>query len=92
MKWAPKHIPEILLALWQHLVLSVAAVLIGLAVALVVGVICARRPRLYAFALTVSNVIFVIPSRALFALLIPFLGLSMKLGFRIWIFLSLINQ
>lgn len=78
MKWAPKHIPEILLALWQHLVLSVTAVLIGLAIALVIGVFCARRPKLYAFALTVCNVIFVIPSLALFALLIPFLGLGAR--------------
>lgn len=78
MKWAPKHIPEILLAIWQHLVLSVSAVLIGLAIALVIGVACARRPKLYAFALTVSNIIFVIPSLALFALLIPFLGLGVR--------------
>ena len=78
MKWAPKHIPEILLAVWQHLVLSVTSVLIGLVVALVIGVLCARRPKLYAFALTISNVIFVIPSLALFALLIPFLGLGTK--------------
>lgn len=78
MNWAPKHIPEIALAVWQHLVLSVSSVLIGLAIAIVLGVICARRPRLYAFALTVTNIIFVIPSLALFALLIPFLGLGME--------------
>ncbi|TCR70715.1 osmoprotectant transport system permease protein [Rhizobium sp. BK376] len=78
MKWAPRHIPEILLALWQHLLLSVSAVLIGLAIALVLGVVCARRPKLYAAALTVTNVIFVIPSLALFALLIPFVGLGFK--------------
>lgn len=78
MKWAPKHIPEIVLALWQHVLLSVSSVAIGLVIALVVGIYCARRPKLYAFALTVSNVIFVIPSLALFALLIPFLGLGMK--------------
>ncbi|MDB5553897.1 MAG: transporter permease [Rhizobium sp.] len=78
MRWAHKHIPEILLAVWQHLLLSVTSVLIGLAIALVLGIICARRPRLYAVALTVSNIIFVIPSLALFALLIPFLGLGME--------------
>ncbi len=78
MNWAPKHIPEIALAVWQHLVLSVSAVLIGLVIALALGILCARRPRLYAVALTVSNIIFVIPSLALFALLIPFLGLGMK--------------
>ncbi|CAN7598234.1 MULTISPECIES: ABC transporter permease [unclassified Rhizobium] len=78
MRWAHKHIPEIALAVWQHLLLSVTSVLIGLAIALVLGIICARRPRLYAVALTVSNIIFVIPSLALFALLIPFLGLGME--------------
>jgi osmoprotectant transport system permease protein len=78
LRWAHKHIPEIALAVWQHLLLSVTSVLIGLAIALVLGIICARRPRLYAVALTVSNIIFVIPSLALFALLIPFLGLGME--------------
>ncbi|GAA3080339.1 hypothetical protein GCM10010520_29210 [Rhizobium viscosum] len=78
MSWAPKHIPEIALAVWQHLVLSISSVLIGLAIALVLGIVCARRPRLYAFALTVTNIIFVIPSLALFALLIPFVGLGME--------------
>ncbi|WP_337269504.1 ABC transporter permease [Oryzifoliimicrobium ureilyticus] len=78
MNWAPKHIPEIALAVWQHLVLSVSSVLIGLVIALILGILCARRPRFYAFALTVTNVVFVIPSLALFALLIPFFGLGMK--------------
>jgi ABC-type proline/glycine betaine transport system permease subunit len=44
LRWAHKHIPEILLAVWQHLLLSVTSVLIGLAIALVLGIICARRP------------------------------------------------
>jgi osmoprotectant transport system permease protein len=78
LNWAPKHIPEIALALWQHLVLSVSSVLIGLVIALVIGILCARRPRLYAVALTITNIIFVIPSLALFALLIPLLGLGVK--------------
>lgn len=78
MNWAPRHIPEIALAVWQHLLLSMTSVLIGLAIALVLAVACARRPRLYAVALTVTNVIFVIPSLALFAFLIPVLGLGMK--------------
>lgn len=76
MKWAPKHIPEIALAVWQHLLLSISSVLIGLVIALLLGIVCARRPKLYAFALTVTNIIFVIPSLALFALLIPFVGLG----------------
>lgn len=78
MTWAPKHIPEILAAAGQHLVLSLLSVLVGGTIALVLGILCARRPRLYAIALTVTGTIFVIPSLALFALMIPFLGLGMK--------------
>jgi osmoprotectant transport system permease protein len=76
--WAPKHIPEILLALWQHLALTLAAVSIGLGIALPLGAICARRPTLYAAVLTITGVIFVIPSLALFAMLIPLMGLGTK--------------
>lgn len=78
MIWTPKHIPEILTALWQHLALCLSSVGIGCIIALILGIVCARRPKLYAFVLTVTGLIFVIPSLALFTLLIPFLGLGMK--------------
>lgn len=77
MRWAPKHIPEILQAAGEHLYLSLLAVLIALAIALVLGIVCARRPRLYAVALAVAGGIFVIPSLALFAFLVPVMGLGM---------------
>ncbi|EBV3599670.1 ABC transporter permease [Salmonella enterica subsp. enterica serovar Virchow] len=78
MTWAPKNIGVILEAAGQHLLLSFLAVLIGCAIALVLGVISARRPRLYAVFLTIAGIIFVIPSLALFAFLIPVMGLGMK--------------
>lgn len=78
MTWAPRHIPEILTALWQHLALCLSSVLIGSLIALVLGIVCARRPRLYAFVLTITGILFVIPSLALFAMLIPLLGLGAK--------------
>ena len=58
--------------------LSFASVTIGCAIALVLGVLCARRPRLYSVMLTITGTIFVIPSLALFAFLIPFMGLGFK--------------
>lgn len=76
MTWAPRHLPEILEALWEHLVLSFSSVAIGFAIALALGIVCARRPRLYALVLTITGIIFVIPSLALFALLIPIMGLG----------------
>lgn len=65
-------------ATWQHLLLSLSSVLIGLVIALVLGIVCARRPKLYSVILTITGIIFVIPSLALFALLIPLLGLGFK--------------
>jgi osmoprotectant transport system permease protein len=78
LTWAPRHIPEILTALWQHLALCLSSVSIGFIIALVLGIACARRPKLHAFVLVVTGVIFVIPSLALFTMLIPLLGLGMK--------------
>jgi osmoprotectant transport system permease protein len=78
MTWAHKNIGLIAEAAGQHLLLSFLSVLIGCAVALVLGIVSARRPRLYAVFLTIAGIIFVIPSLALFAFLIPVMGLGMK--------------
>jgi len=76
--WTPKHLPEILTALWQHLVLSLSSVLIGCIIALILGILCARRSTLYAIALAVTGILFIVPSLALFVMLIPLLGLGAK--------------
>ena len=78
MRWAPDHLPDIMEALGQHLFLVVTSVAIGFAIALVLGVWSARRPAAYAAILLVTGAVFVIPSLALFALLIPLLGLGAK--------------
>ena len=74
--WTTTHGREIALAIVQHLYLAIASVLIALVISLVLGVICARRPRLYALFLTLATAVFVIPSLALFAILIPIMGLG----------------
>lgn len=58
--------------------LSLSAVSIGLGLALILGIVCARRPKLYAAVLTFTGIVFVIPSLALFAMLIPLMGLGAK--------------
>lgn len=78
MTWTLRNLPEIRDALFQHLFLSLSSVAMGLAISLVLAILCARRDRLYAVILTVTNILFVIPSLALFALLIPFLGLGTR--------------
>ena len=78
MRWAPKHIPEILTALGQHLLLVAVSVTVAFAIALVLGIWGARRPAVYHLIVVITGAIFVVPSLALFALLIPFLGLGTK--------------
>ncbi|MBP0437129.1 ABC transporter permease [Tianweitania sediminis] len=78
MTWAHKNIGVILEAAGQHLLLSFLSVIIGCAIALVLGIISARRQKLYVLFLTLAGIIFVIPSLALFAFLIPVMGLGMK--------------
>ncbi|WOJ29946.1 ABC transporter permease [Citrobacter koseri] len=77
MRWATRHYDDILLALWQHLVLVGTAMLIAFAISLFLGITTARRPRLYALVMAVTGMIFSIPGLALFALLIPWLGIGM---------------
>ena len=76
MRWTPNHIPELLEALWQHVVLVAVSVGIAFAISLVIGVWSARRPRAYALVIGIAGTIYAVPSLALFALLIPVVGLG----------------
>ncbi|HTI68013.1 MAG TPA: glycine betaine ABC transporter substrate-binding protein, partial [Caulobacteraceae bacterium] len=93
--WTLTHGPEIATAVVQHLYLAVTSVVIALAVALVLGVVSARRPRLYALFLTIATAIFVVPTLALFALLIPLMGLGVGpalVGLSAYCFLILLRN
>jgi osmoprotectant transport system substrate-binding protein len=74
--WTLANGPFIAKAALQHLYLAGASVLIGLALAILLGVPSATRPRLYAVLLTTGTAVFVVPTLALFALLIPVFGLG----------------
>jgi osmoprotectant transport system permease protein len=78
MRWAPTHIPDILQALWEHAVLVFVSVAVALLISLALGIWTARRPRIYGAVLFLTGTLFVIPSLAMFALLIPLLGLGFK--------------
>lgn len=69
--------PEIVLRLaGQHLWLTFVSLVLALAIALPLGVLAARRPRVRGVLLVVFGVIYTIPSLALFVLLIPVMGLG----------------
>jgi osmoprotectant transport system permease protein len=76
MTWLQRNYDQVLAATWQHLALTVISVSIALAISLAVGVLAARRPAVYKIALAVTGVFYTIPSLALFAILIPFVGLG----------------
>jgi osmoprotectant transport system permease protein len=62
------------LYLGGHMVLSASALAVGLLVSLPLGIFASRRPRLAEWTLGVAGVIQTVPSLALLALMVPFLG------------------
>jgi osmoprotectant transport system permease protein len=63
-------------ALKEHLVLSFTPVLLGLAIALPLGLACARWRRLYPPVLAATSVLYAIPAIGLFVVFVAFTGLT----------------
>lgn len=74
--WLGNHVHVFLGALLQHVVLTLVAVGVALAIALPLGIIAHRWRALRNPVLTVFGIFYTIPSLALFALLVPYTGLS----------------
>lgn len=74
------RIPAYLGTFWEltsdHLVMALGASFLGLLVALPLGLMCVRWPRVYPPVLTVASVLYSVPSLAFFVLLIAFTGIS----------------
>jgi osmoprotectant transport system permease protein len=76
MTYIFRHPGEMGLRLLEHLELTVVALLIASAIALPLGVLAARSARVRGPLFAVLNVIYTLPSLAIFALLIPAFGLG----------------
>ena len=74
--WVSRHGDDIAAALREHLELTAIAVLVGLALSFPLALVARSRPRVRGAVLSVTGVLYAIPSIALFALLIPWTGLS----------------
>ncbi|GAA2017538.1 ABC transporter permease subunit [Terrabacter terrae] len=74
MTWALDHLDDIATRAVQHAWLAGLPLVIGLVVALPLGWLAARRPRLRIVLLTTTGLLYTIPSLALFILLPPLLG------------------
>ncbi|WP_443029597.1 ABC transporter permease [Spirillospora sp. NBC_01491] len=75
--WIRRNLSDdILSALKEHLILSFTPILLGLVIALPLGIACARWRRLYGPVLAVTSVLYALPSIALFVVLVAFSGLT----------------
>jgi osmoprotectant transport system permease protein len=68
--------PELVDATVEHLWITVVSVLVGLAVAVPLGLLARRNARIESLVVGGTTIIYTIPSLALFSLLLPFTGLS----------------
>lgn len=76
MTYLVAHADRVGTLLAQHVALVAASLALALAIALPLGIVAARRPRLGAGILGVTGAIYTIPSLALLALLVAVLGLG----------------
>ncbi|MFI6843838.1 ABC transporter permease subunit [Kitasatospora sp. NBC_00085] len=74
--WIGDHLGYLGDLLADHAVIALLPVLIGLLLAVPLGLLCARFPRLYQPFAAVFNVVYALPSVAVFVLLIPYTGLA----------------
>jgi osmoprotectant transport system permease protein len=75
--WVASHAAEIGQRVGEHLQLTVVAVVVGLLIAFALSFVALRVPRLYAPITWTTGILYTIPSLALFALLVPYTGLSL---------------
>jgi osmoprotectant transport system permease protein len=74
--WAIDHLDDVQVQLVEHLWLTVIAVGIGFAISFSLAILSYRYRFAYGPLLAISGLLYTIPSLALFALLVPFYGLS----------------
>ncbi|WP_433327091.1 ABC transporter permease [Spirillospora sp. CA-294931] len=75
--WIERNLgDDIATALKEHLILSFTPVLIGLLIALPLGILCARYRLLYPPVLAITSILYALPSIALFVVLVAFTGLT----------------
>jgi osmoprotectant transport system permease protein len=74
--WAFNNLDRLLQALGQHVMLDGIALVLSLAIAVPLGIWAARAPRAMFVILAITGLLYTIPALALFALMIPIVGLG----------------
>ena len=76
MTWTLQNYDILLEATLQHMLLVGEALAISLLISLPLGIVSARRPRLYGAVILGTGLLYTVPALALFALLVPVMGLG----------------
>lgn len=76
-EWIGNNLPVIAERLWEHVVLTAIAVGVGLLISFALSLLVRADGRLYLPIASAAGILYTIPSLALFAMLVPFTGLSM---------------
>jgi len=74
--WIASHLDEFAFRLGEHVELTVIAVVVGFVIAFALSLLILRLPRAEGPITWVTGTLYTIPSLALFALLIPYTGLT----------------
>ena len=74
--WIGENLDQIWTNFSDHVVLSIVPVVAGLLIALPLGLLCARWPRVYPPVLAGTNMLYAVPSIAIIIVLLPFTGLT----------------
>ena len=75
--WIAANLDDIGKRTWEHVLMTAIAVGIGFLISLALSILILRWRRLSGLVLGASGVLYAIPSLGLFALLIPFTGVSL---------------
>jgi osmoprotectant transport system permease protein len=76
--WIGDHLAYLRDLTLDHAVIALVPVAIALAIAIPLSLACARFPRLYQPLSAVFNVVYALPSLAVFVVLIPYTGLATR--------------
>jgi osmoprotectant transport system permease protein len=76
MNWFLRNWDQVLLGLYEHIVISASALAISFVIAFAIGLWAARRESVFQAALAISGFLYTIPTLAFLALLIPIVGLG----------------
>jgi osmoprotectant transport system permease protein len=76
MEFFSSHGNELIIKTWEHLYISLAAIILGVLVAVPLGIILSRVPKFADRFITFIGILQTIPSLAILAFFIPFLGVG----------------